>query len=421
MKKTNIWVCMVALVGTACFMGCGDDVTKTHENYDGKGISVLESGKKLSKQECDSTNVAELLFVKDSGEVFFCNGDEWESLKGETGEKGDRGKTGDKGETGEKGDTGAKGDKGVSLVGSSGSKGPVGSSGAKGTSCSIAADSAGVVTVKCGEGKDADSTKLYKAMCGLTPYDPDNAACYGGELYSCKGKPFNPNTHLCDSRDDKLYTVKKIGSYVWMTENLNFNYSKGTAKSYCYENDPDNCEEYGRLYTWSAAMDSAGVYSMDCMGCGLYRDDDEDFVGVPKSQTRGVCPENWHVPDIEEWVDMYMLASASYYDVGKMLKSQTGWNYDKGNKRDGNGSDDFGFTGKPAGIAFSNDNFDDIGEAARFWISRDYERDHQNAYAGRLENTSDIFFYGSTNRVGKAYAISVRCVKNHEEPAEGEN
>lgn len=418
MEKINILTGLMVLLGMTCFMGCDDDVTRTVENHDGENVAVLESGEKLSKQACDSSNVAELLFVRDSGEVFFCNGGKWESLKGETGPKGDKGKTGEKGETGERGKTGAKGDAGLSLVGSSGSKGPTGSSGANGTSCNIVSDSAGVVTVKCGDGEEADSTKLYKAMCGLTPYDPDEAACYSNVLYSCGGKPFNPNTHLCDNRDDKLYSIKKIGSYVWMTENLNFNYSKGSAKSYCYDNDPENCEEYGRLYTWSAAMDSAGVYSMDCMGCGLYENDDENFVSVSKSQTRGVCPENWHVSNYKEWIDMYMSTGVSYYDVGKMLKSETGWSYNKGDDRDGNGSDEFGFTGKPAGIAFSNDSFDDIGESARFWQSQDYEKDHVSAYAVRFENSSNEILYDSTYRVGKSYAISVRCVKDHEEIVE---
>ena len=405
-KKLLISSCAISALA---LVACGDEnTTQIVENhYD--SFAILESGKKLSKQPCDADNAGEALFVRDSGEVFFCNGEEWLTLKGEVGEKGDPGVPGSSGSKGEPGAPGSSGSKGEP-----GAPGSSGAPGVNGTSCKIASDSAGVVIVKCGEGEDADSTKLYKAMCGPEPYDPDEAACYDGKLYSCKGKPLNPSTHFCDSRDDELYSYKKIGSYVWMTENLNFNYSNGSAKSYCYDNDPENCEEYGRLYTWSAALDSAGDFSMDCKECGLY-EDDEYFVNVFVSQPRGVCPDGWHIPNYQEWIDMYSSVGVSNTKVGKKLKTQTGWNSYKGSS--GNGTDAIGFSAKPAGIAYSDELFSDIGEKARFWVSNDYEENHLSSYAVKLENSSDEFFYGTNHRVGKAYAISVRCVKDHEEIA----
>ncbi len=39
------------------------------------------------------------------------------------------------------------------------------------------------------------------------------------------------------------------GGLTWMTKNLNYE----LPDSWCYDNDPANCAEYGRLYTWEAA------------------------------------------------------------------------------------------------------------------------------------------------------------------------
>ena len=95
-----------------------------------------------------------------------------------------------------------------------------------------------------------------------------------------------------DSRDGRTYKTITLGKYTWMAENLKFDYTVGN-ESYgkkCSENNPDNCEKKGRLYTWAAAMDSAGVFSEDGLGCGY------KTACYPYKRVRGVCPEGWHLP-----------------------------------------------------------------------------------------------------------------------------
>lgn len=58
---------------------------------------------------------------------------------------------------------------------------------------------------------------------------------------------------LVDERDGQTYKITKIGSQVWMAENLNYDYGDG---SYCYGNNPAKCNQYGHLYTWDAAMNA---------------------------------------------------------------------------------------------------------------------------------------------------------------------
>ena len=73
-----------------------------------------------------------------------------------------------------------------------------------------------------------------------------------------------------------------------MAENLNYE----TKDSYCYENDPANCEKYGRLSTWEAALNA--------------------------------CPPGWHLPSREEFETL--VANVGGSDIaGINLKSTTGW------------------------------------------------------------------------------------------------
>ncbi|MDR0515458.1 MAG: hypothetical protein LBH25_00245 [Fibromonadaceae bacterium] len=69
-----------------------------------------------------------------------------------------------------------------------------------------------------------------------------------------------------------------------MAENLNID----VEGSVCYNNDPANCSEYGRLYDWATAMGlDASCNSASC----------SDKVSA---KHRGICPSGWHIPSREE-------------------------------------------------------------------------------------------------------------------------
>ncbi|MDR2731890.1 MAG: fibrobacter succinogenes major paralogous domain-containing protein [Fibromonadaceae bacterium] len=125
-------------------------------------------------------------------------------------------------------------------------------------------------------------------------------------------KCFESNSCLIftDTRNNKSYASVVIGTQVWMAENLNYN----AEGSLCYNNLESNCDKYGRLYDWEAAIE--------------------------------VCPDGWHLPTYAEW-DELVIAIGGYDTSGKYLKATEGWEMDNSN-----GTDDFGFAALPGGYEY---------------------------------------------------------------------
>ena len=209
---------------------------------------------------------------------------------------------------------------------------------------------------------------------------------------------------MTDERDGKVYRTVTIGKQTWMAENLNYYDSTDLSvkkKSWCFgkkdNGDSSTCDVAGRLYTWAAAMDSAGVWSTNGKGCGYNR---------PCSSTapvRGICPEGWHLPTSYEF-DLLRIAVGTSTS-GKELKSTSGW--DDYDGESGNGTDSFGFSALPAGYGNINGYFDNDGKYAHFWTSTDF-----NIYNAYL-----LTFYYNLDETRSSYTeteviFSVRCVKN---------
>jgi len=192
---------------------------------------------------------------------------------------------------------------------------------------------------------------------------------------------------LTDSRDGKVYRKVKIGKQTWMAENLNF----AAEDSKCYDNNPDNCAIYGRLYDWETAKKS--------------------------------CPSGWHLPNDEEWTELMSFLASNKKDVrydeyeetgdkyyskaGKYLKSKIGWN----------GTDEFGFSALPGGYDCSDNDFRDAGRIGRWWWSSisGMKSDQSHSYTGyNMTYDTDIVNLedprGLVNPRG--CLISVRCIQD---------
>ncbi len=121
---------------------------------------------------------------------------------------------------------------------------------------------------------------LFFVVCTIFPVacGDDSGTSAGGmeSSSSSSGKAnwalMNPEISYGELRDGQVYRAVEIGDQIWMAENLNYAYMVKTQEldpsSFCYGNKVENCEKYGRLYLWSAAVDSAALFSENGKGCG---------------------------------------------------------------------------------------------------------------------------------------------------------
>jgi uncharacterized protein (TIGR02145 family) len=191
----------------------------------------------------------------------------------------------------------------------------------------------------------------------------------------------NPSSGtFTDNRDSKTYKTTTIGTQVWMAENLNY---ETTSGSHCYDDNSTNCDTYGRLYTWSAAMNGASSSSMSPSG------------------VQGVCPTGWHLPSDAEWTELtdYIIANTpaaieSRYDIGGYLKHTYSSSF--------RGNDYFGFSALSGGY-HDGSSFERYGTNGFWWSSTEYE---STPIERSLNYRNDIF--GRS----KSYAYSVRCLRD---------
>jgi uncharacterized protein (TIGR02145 family) len=166
-----------------------------------------------------------------------------------------------------------------------------------------------------------------------------------------------------DARDNQRYFSVVIGEQTWMAENLNYT----ATGSKCYIDLESNCDKYGRLYNWDAAMSA--------------------------------CPNGWHLPSDDEWSALVNSAGGSS-TAGRHLKATSGWN------SNGNGLDTYGFTALPGGNGYSG-GFDFVGNYGTWWSSTEFESDY--AYVRYVGYNYEAVFrdYG-----GKYDVFSVRCAQD---------
>ena len=204
-----------------------------------------------------------------------------------------------------------------------------------------------------------------------------------------------------DDRDNQKYKSVKIGNQIWMAQNLNYAYEQktrsGSASSFCYKNEPDSCGKYGRLYLWSAALDSAAQFSKDGEGCG------NEVVCEFEGKVRGVCPSGWHLPDTTEFRGLLNFVGDS---SATKLKANEAWGVSYENP--------YGFSALPAGgydyrdeDRSINPHFDYAGGLTYFWSI--VSRDHDDGYALAMDYSSR---YAKLAWSYKYNARSVRCIKN---------
>jgi len=181
----------------------------------------------------------------------------------------------------------------------------------------------------------------------------------------------------------KTYHSIKIGTQVWMQENLDVGTmiqgsanpsDNGKIEKYCYDNDPSNCTTYGGLYQWNEAMQY-----------------------VTTAGTQGICPTGWHIPTKAEFETL----KVSVGNDGNKLKGEgqgTG---------SGVGTNTSGFSALLAGYRYNNGTFSSLGYTTYFWSSTE-------SYAAGAYGIN-LWYDGSGIGVDynvKGNGFSVRCLED---------
>jgi|GEM_PF-1325128 len=201
----------------------------------------------------------------------------------------------------------------------------------------------------------------------------------------------NSNRNIVTDVDGNVYHTVKIGTQVWMVENLKTTkYRNGdpipyvsdsgewdslTAGAYNYYNNDKNLGRiYGCLYNSYAVADS-----------------------------RGLAPKGWHIPSDEEWEVLVNHLGGEDVAGGKLKESGSDHWY---NNQDASNSS--GFTALPGGCFDSVNSFCQMGYSAHLWTVPNFSDDE-----------TEIDFYlinsdGSANRYLQILQMgkSVRCIKD---------
>lgn len=195
----------------------------------------------------------------------------------------------------------------------------------------------------------------------------------------------------CTDADGNNYPVVKIGTQLWMAENLkttkyrngvalphvpdNSDWSDLTTGAYCaYDNSSANSDIYGYLYNWYAASDSSNI-----------------------------APLGWHVPSETEWNELADYLGESSVIGGKLKSPGTDyWNFPNEGA-----TNETGFSGLPGGARAYSGTYSYVGKVGYFWSST--SADSFGAWLYPLFYDEAGAFIGYN---GKKFGYSVRCLKD---------
>lgn len=216
--------------------------------------------------------------------------------------------------------------------------------------------------------------------------------------------PKNPDANIVikngyykDIRDNNEYKVVKIGNRYWFAENLRFADSSKVASLknniWCLNNDKTNCEKYGVLYSWSAAMDIDSSFN-STIRTYFY---DEVY--------QGICPDGWRIPDSDDWEDLkYYVEVQNGEEIdGTSLKSLDSWlSVDSVP----HATNRFGFNALANGRRNAEGGFLEDKKFAYFWTSDQIDSILAKGYTLRYDKSPM-----DHGEYYKEHGMAVRCVQ----------
>ena len=182
--------------------------------------------------------------------------------------------------------------------------------------------------------------------------------------------------------DGNTYNTVTIGDQVWLKENLkSLHYSDGSeiTEVWVYDDNEDNADIFGRLYTWNGAMNYSSI-----------------------GGTQGVCPTDWHVPTDAEWTELGDFLGGDNVAGGKLKSTGT----DLWQSPNTGATNESGFTALPAG-EYDDTHYQLINQYSVMWSSTETSETWCK-YRYLAYNDTELHTYNYF----KDFRYSVRCVKD---------
>jgi len=181
--------------------------------------------------------------------------------------------------------------------------------------------------------------------------------------------PSTEDASFVDPRDGTAYRTVRIGSQLWLGENVCFE----ADGSWAYDEDPANVERYGRLYDWEEA---------NC-----------------------VCPPGWHLPTAAEWMTLFEHLGGPDVAGGRLKEAGTGhWSEPN---TDATNTSLFG--GLPGGGRRNEEGtYHGQGLFGAFWSRTEQDAEHAwGFYLGYHYSEASL-----RTSMSKGFGYSVRCLRD---------
>jgi uncharacterized protein (TIGR02145 family) len=214
---------------------------------------------------------------------------------------------------------------------------------------------------------------------------------------SCKKDEAEPNVSspslLVADIDGNIYHTVRIGSQVWMVENLKTTHFRNgeailnvtdstewgnfATAYYCnYNNDNSYVETYGRLYNYYAVINS-----------------------------RNIAPTGWHVPTNMEWETLENFLGG-YNIAGAKLKEKGSIHWGNANNE---ATNETGFNALPGGCRTPDGKFTDIGSQGN-WRSSSARTDNSSWNCNMVYFSN--YLYRNSAENDKKSGYSIRCIQD---------
>lgn len=177
-----------------------------------------------------------------------------------------------------------------------------------------------------------------------------------------------------------------IGGQTWMKHNLNVGEmiggsndqtDNGTVQKYCYDDDEDNCDQYGGLYQWNEAMQY-----------------------TTEEGAQGICPSGWHIPTDDEWKTLEM-----HLGMTRAQADNTGYRgTDQGVQLKSGGAS--GLDIPIAGYRSTSRSFQLLGGGVYLWSS---SKSNASILRRYLASSISTVFRGTFSQTD---GVSVRCLQD---------